>query len=77
MIRSRILWKLFVGYVVLILLSTVMVGLLISKQVEKETLKEIEQSLKVRATLLRGMALDIFSVSSKKKYQERIKVWEK
>ena len=68
MIRSRILWKLFVGYVVLILLSTVMVGVLISKQVEKETLKEIEQSLNVRATLLRGMALDIFSVSSKKKH---------
>ena len=67
MIRSRILWKLFVGYVVLILLSTVMVGLLISKQVEKETLKEIEQSLNVRATLLRGMALDIFSLSSRKK----------
>ena len=70
MIRSRILWKLFVGYVVLILLSTVMVGVLISKQVEKDTLKEIEQSLNVRATLLRGMALDNFSLSSKKKYQE-------
>ena len=73
MIRSRILWKLFAGYVVLISLSTVIVGILVSKQVEKETLKEIEQSLNVRATLLRGMALDIFSVSSKKKHQERIK----
>jgi len=50
-----------------------MVGVLISKQVEKETLKEIEQSLNVRATLLKGIALDIFFASSKKKDQELIK----
>ena len=73
MVRSRILWKLFAGYVVLISLSTVIVGILVSKQVEKETLKEIEQSLNVRATLLKGIALDIFFVSSKKKDQELIK----
>ena len=74
MIRSRILWKLFAGYVVLISLSTVIVGILISKQVEKETLNEIEQSLNVRATLLKSIALDIFSGSSKQTDQERIKI---
>ena len=74
MIRSRILWKLFAGYVVLISLSTAIVGILISKQVEKETLNEIEQSLNVRATMLRSIALDIFSGSSKQKDQERIKI---
>ena len=74
MIRSRILWKLFSGYVILISLSTVIVGVLISKQVEKETLNEIEQSLNVRATLLKSIALDIFSGSSKQTDQERIKI---
>ena len=74
MIRSRILWKLFSGYVILISLSTVIVGILISKQVEKETLNEIEQSLNVRATLLKSIALDIFSGSSKQTDQERIKI---
>ena len=53
MLRSRILWKLFSGYVVLIFLSTILVGVLVSRQVEEETRVEIEQSLDVRVTLLR------------------------
>lgn len=73
MLRSRILWKLFAGYVVLILLSTIVVGVLISKQVEEETLIEIERSLDVRATLLRGLALELFSVIPDKNVQQRIK----
>jgi two-component system, OmpR family, phosphate regulon sensor histidine kinase PhoR len=71
MLRSRILWKLFSGYVVLILLSTIFVGVLVSRQVEEETLIEIEQSLDVRATLLRAVALESFS--SNTKVQKRIR----
>jgi two-component system, OmpR family, phosphate regulon sensor histidine kinase PhoR len=71
MLRSRILWKLFSGYVVLILLSTIIVGVLVSRQVEEETLVEIEQSLDVRATLLRAVALESFS--SDNKVQKRIR----
>ncbi|MGK0179393.1 MAG: two-component system phosphate regulon sensor histidine kinase PhoR, partial [Nitrospinales bacterium] len=71
MLRSRILWKLFSGYVVLILLSTIIVGVLVSRQVEEETLVEIEQSLDVRATLLRAVALESFS--SDTKIQQRIR----
>ena len=70
MLRSRILWKLFSGYVVLILLSTILVGVLVSRQVEEETLVEIEQSLDVRATLLGAVALESFS--SNTKAQKRI-----
>ncbi|MBT5469677.1 MAG: PAS domain-containing protein [Nitrospina sp.] len=73
MLRSRILWKLFAGYVILILLSTIVVGVLVSKQVEEQTLLEIERSLDVRATLLRGLALELFSVSPHKNVQERIR----
>ncbi len=73
MLRSRILWKLFAGYVVLILLSTIVVGTLVSQQVEEETLTEIERSLDVRATLLRGIALELFSGSPDKNIQDRIK----
>jgi two-component system, OmpR family, phosphate regulon sensor histidine kinase PhoR len=71
MLRSRILWKLFSGYVVLILLSTIIVGVLVSRQIEKETRVEIEQSLDVRATLLRAVALESFS--SHTKIQKRIR----
>ena len=70
MLRSRILWKLFSGYVVLFFLSTILVGVLVSRQVEEETRVEIEQSLDVRATLLRAVALESFS--SDTKIQKRI-----
>ncbi|MBC8282668.1 MAG: PAS domain-containing protein [Nitrospinae bacterium] len=73
MLRSRILWKLFAGYVVLITVSTLILGVLVSKQVEEEALVEIERSLDVRATLLRGLALELFSTSLDKVVQERIK----
>ena len=73
MLRSRILWKLFTGYVILILLSTTIVGFLVSKHIQKEALIEIERSLDVRATLLRGLALEMFLISTDKKVQERIK----
>ena len=43
MLRSRILWELFAGYVVLILLSTAIVGVLVSKQVEEETARQVEE----------------------------------
>jgi two-component system phosphate regulon sensor histidine kinase PhoR len=55
------------------LLSTAIVGVLVSKQVEEETLLEIERSLEVRATLLRGLALEMFLVSTDKNVQERLK----
>ena len=73
MLRSRILWKLFSGYVVLILRSISIVGILISKQVEEETLSEIERSLYVRAIFLRSIALELLSNSSNNKIQDRIK----
>ena len=55
--RSRLLWKLYAGYVVLILVSTAIVGLLIGRQIEQDTLDEIRESLRVRAALLRDSAL--------------------
>tara|TARA_Y100001936_G_scaffold93542_2_gene92104 strand:+ start:962 stop:2740 length:1779 start_codon:yes stop_codon:yes gene_type:complete len=73
LLRSRILWKLFSGYVVLILLSISIVGILISKQVEEETLSEIERSLYLRATFLQNIALELLSNSSNIKIQDRIK----
>jgi len=73
MLRSRILWKLFSGYVVLVLLSTITVGVFVSRQVEDETLSEIEQSLDVRATLLRDLVLDYFSATPGIKVQQLVK----
>jgi two-component system phosphate regulon sensor histidine kinase PhoR len=74
MLRSRILWKLYAGYVVLIFLSTIVVGILVSKQVGKETLFEIERSLDVRASLLSETALESFSLTSNLMVQERVRI---
>ena len=73
MLRSRILWKLYAGYVALILLSTIVVGVLVSNQVEEETLIEIERSLDVRAALLSDVASESFSLSSHLQVQERFR----
>ena len=56
MLRSRFLWKLYTGYVALILLSTFIVGVLAARQVRRNALEEIEASLRARALLLTELA---------------------
>jgi hypothetical protein len=53
MLRSRVLWKLYAGYAVLILISAVIVSVLIGGQIEHDTLDDIRLSLRSRAALLR------------------------
>lgn len=50
--HSRILWKLYAGYAAVILVAMGLVGFLISRSVEHETLAEIDRSLEVQARLL-------------------------
>jgi hypothetical protein len=57
MLRSRFLWKLYAGYVALILVATLIVGGLITRWVEQDSLSEIQRSLQARAILLRSLAL--------------------
>jgi len=52
MFRSQLFWRLYAGYVVVILISTLIVGVLISKQVEHTSLIEIEHSLAMNSELL-------------------------
>lgn len=56
MLRSRFLWKLYAGFVALVLLTTMVVGFLVNRDVEKASLHEIEASLRNKATLLRHIA---------------------
>ena len=56
MLRSRFLWKLYAGYVVLILLSAMIVGGLLSQWLERNSLEQIHHSLKARAVLLADLA---------------------
>jgi two-component system phosphate regulon sensor histidine kinase PhoR len=56
MLRSHILWRLYTGYAVIILLSTLTVGVLLSRQLADNNLEEIERSLAARAELLTEIA---------------------
>jgi two-component system phosphate regulon sensor histidine kinase PhoR len=55
MFRSRFFWKLFAGYIVLILLSTATIGLMASRRLSRDALAEIQTDLQVRTKLLEEM----------------------
>jgi hypothetical protein len=44
--RSRFLWKLYAGYVFLILLATGIVGTLLAVRIESDTLADIDRGLR-------------------------------
>lgn len=54
--RTSFLWVLYASYAVLILLTTAIAGVLVSRQQEKDALAQTEQSLLARAELLREIA---------------------
>ena len=54
--RARFLWKLYLGYVALILLTTTIVGILVTKQIEEDSQEETLRTLGSQAILLRELA---------------------
>ncbi|VAX25640.1 hypothetical protein MNBD_NITROSPINAE04-684, partial [hydrothermal vent metagenome] len=70
MFRSRFLWRLYAGYVVIILLSTAIVGGLIIRKSYHDSLAETARTIKARVIMLE----DMVSHSSKDpdKLQKRI-----
>ena len=72
MLRSRFLWKLYAGYVALIFLSTAIVGVLIARQVERDSLEDIRGSLKARAILLTDLARRPLEGAPEPSLQERV-----
>lgn len=74
MLRSRFLWTLYAGYSVLILLSAVVVGSLITQRIEKDALDEIKQSLQARAVLLSTQARNYLDKAPDPIYQKHIQI---
>jgi two-component system phosphate regulon sensor histidine kinase PhoR len=73
MLRSRFLWKLYAAYVALILLATIIVGTLIARQVERDSLEEVQASLKARAVLLKDVAGHSLEGLTELSVQERVR----
>ncbi len=57
MFRSQLLWRLFAGYVAIILISMIIVGVLVGRQANESGLREIKNSLEVRSKLLAEIAM--------------------
>ncbi len=54
--KSRLLWKLYSIFVVIILLSAVIVGSLTGAYIKRKTLNEVKETLTVRATFLNELS---------------------
>ncbi len=58
--RSRFFWKLYGSYVVLSVLTVATVGVLVGKRITADSLSTVENSLHVRAVLLRDVSVQSF-----------------
>jgi two-component system phosphate regulon sensor histidine kinase PhoR len=56
-LRSRFLWKLYAGYVTVIFLTTAIVGIMVERWIEEDSLEETKEALRANAVLLRELAL--------------------
>lgn len=72
MLHSRFLWKLYAGYVALIVLATAMVGWLVASRMESETVHEIDRQLEVEALLLRDIAINAWQNGETERLRERL-----
>lgn len=57
MLRSRFFWKLYAGFIVLILLTGLVVGILVSVRIERDALRRIDDELHDKAVMLADVAL--------------------
>ena len=56
MFRSKLLWQVYAGYVTIVIISTLIVGILNSRQISEEGMRDIHQSLSAHTELLAEIA---------------------
>ncbi|NNE07943.1 MAG: HAMP domain-containing protein, partial [Gemmatimonadetes bacterium] len=72
MLRSRFLWKLYAGYVALILLTSTLIGLSVARAIARDTIHDTEQMLFARAALLRDIATTSLTDPANDALQKRL-----
>ena len=72
MIRSRIFQKLYAGYVLIIVFCTAIVSLMIARQMQEDSLVEIEKSLNSQAIIIRESILPALASDQINDLQQRI-----
>ena len=71
-LRSRFFWKLFAGYVFLVLVATVLTGVLIEAQVEQDLRNRIEVALRSDTFFLAQIARDQLDHGPDAELQRRV-----
>jgi two-component system phosphate regulon sensor histidine kinase PhoR len=61
MFTSQILWRLYAGYVLIIIITTIIIGVLINKQMAENGIEEINQNLEARTEYLSQIALPVLA----------------
>ncbi len=74
MLRSPFLWKLFAGYVLVILIVAAVLGFSVARQIERVTLEETGAELRHGATLLLDIAKPVLEGNADLSLQERVVV---
>ena len=73
LLRSRILWKIYAVFVVIILLAAIIVSSVVGRLIEKRTLSEVREMLEVRTLMLSRLSLPYLKVKSNPALQSTIK----
>jgi len=72
LLPTRFIWRLYAGYILLILLATVTAVIFVSRQVEGDSLASIETTLRSEACMLRDSALPALGGEGGGDFQSRI-----
>ncbi len=74
MLSSRFFWKLYAGYVLLVVIAVTVVGYLISERIATDMIADTERALHVRARLLEPIATPFLANGDYADLQERVRV---
>jgi two-component system phosphate regulon sensor histidine kinase PhoR len=72
--RSRFFWKLYAGYVAVIVLTTAIVGILVAQRIVRDSLQETQNVLQAEALLLRDIATSALQASGEAGVQQRLRL---
>jgi two-component system phosphate regulon sensor histidine kinase PhoR len=72
MFRSRFLWKLYAGYAVMILLSTVIIGSFVGRRMVQDSLRETRRNLHTQALVSRDLAASILASATGEQAQQSL-----
>ena len=74
MFRPRFLWKLYAGYVALILLTTAVVCIVVTQRLGDEVLQETHRELHAEAILLRDIAMSALAADTDRQLATRLQL---